>query len=166
MANKKGSICDVHWPVPWFEAHWSQFFAEFDWFIVFMNHLDAYISRYGDIVLRMTWLITLPPAHTYGINIFLVWRRHLRCTIYHSLIWLAQYEHSERWGNAVNSKTTKDHWHTCTLHLKCLHQVRLLMTYICTIAVTFWPMILPYRWLRNLILTYYSYSAMQRTMLC
>ena len=27
---------------------WSQFFAEFDWFVVFTSRLDAYTSRYGD----------------------------------------------------------------------------------------------------------------------
>ena len=31
-----------------FDAHRSQFFAEFDWFIVLTSRLDAYISRYGD----------------------------------------------------------------------------------------------------------------------
>ena len=34
--------------IPRFDAHWSQFFAEFDWFVVITNRLDAYISRYDD----------------------------------------------------------------------------------------------------------------------
>ena len=31
-----------------FDAHGSQFFAEFDWFIVLTSCLDTYILRYGD----------------------------------------------------------------------------------------------------------------------
>ena len=31
--------------IPWFDAHWSQFFAKF---VVLTGHLDTYISRYGD----------------------------------------------------------------------------------------------------------------------
>ena len=31
-----------------FDGHWSQFFAEFDWFVVLMSCLDVYISRYGN----------------------------------------------------------------------------------------------------------------------
>ena len=31
-----------------FDTHRSQFFAEFDWFIVLTSGLDTYISRYGD----------------------------------------------------------------------------------------------------------------------
>ena len=31
-----------------FDAYWSQFFAKFNWFVVFMSRLDAYISRYDD----------------------------------------------------------------------------------------------------------------------
>ena len=34
--------------IPWFDAHWSQFFAEFDWLLVLTSHLDTYISRYGN----------------------------------------------------------------------------------------------------------------------
>ena len=34
--------------IPRFDAHWSQFFVEFDWFVVNTSRLDAYISRYGD----------------------------------------------------------------------------------------------------------------------
>ena len=34
--------------IPRFDAHWSHFFAEFDWFVVLTSRLDAYISRYGD----------------------------------------------------------------------------------------------------------------------
>ena len=31
-----------------FDAQWSQFFAEFDWFVMLTSCLDAYISRYDD----------------------------------------------------------------------------------------------------------------------
>ena len=34
--------------IPRFEAHWSRFFAEFNWFVVLTSRLDAYISIYGD----------------------------------------------------------------------------------------------------------------------
>ena len=34
--------------IPRFDAHWNQFFTEFDWFIVLTSRLDAYISRCGD----------------------------------------------------------------------------------------------------------------------
>ena len=33
--------------IPRFDAHWSQFFAEFDWFVI-TSRFDAYISKYGD----------------------------------------------------------------------------------------------------------------------
>jgi hypothetical protein len=34
--------------VSWFQAHWSQFFAEFDWFIVLTSCSDAYTSKSAD----------------------------------------------------------------------------------------------------------------------
>ena len=43
--QQKGTICDARGP---YHAHWSQFFAELDWFVVITSRLDAYISRYGD----------------------------------------------------------------------------------------------------------------------
>ena len=46
--QQKAAICDTRGPYPRFDAHWSQFFAEFDWFVVITSRLDAYISRYGD----------------------------------------------------------------------------------------------------------------------
>ena len=32
----------------WFKAHWSQFFAKFDWFVELTSHIDTNISRYGN----------------------------------------------------------------------------------------------------------------------
>ena len=48
VANKKALFVMLVDRIPRFDAHWSQFFAEFDWFVVITNRLDAYISRYGD----------------------------------------------------------------------------------------------------------------------
>ena len=48
VANKKALFVTLVYRIPRFDAHWSQFFAEFDWFIVITSRLDAYISRYGD----------------------------------------------------------------------------------------------------------------------
>ena len=50
VANKKALFVTLMDPIPRFDAHWSQFFAELDWFVVIMSRLDAYtcISRYGD----------------------------------------------------------------------------------------------------------------------
>ena len=48
VANKKAPCLTIVDPIPWFDAHWSQFFTEFDWFAVLTSHLDACISRYGD----------------------------------------------------------------------------------------------------------------------
>ena len=45
MADKKALLVDH---IPRFDAHWSQFFTKFDWFVVLMSRLDAYISRYGN----------------------------------------------------------------------------------------------------------------------
>ena len=41
VANKKVLFVMLMDCVPRFEAHWSQFFAEFDWFVVLMISLDA-----------------------------------------------------------------------------------------------------------------------------
>ena len=48
VANKKALFVILVDRAPQFEAHWSQFFAEFDWFIMLTSHLDAYISKYGN----------------------------------------------------------------------------------------------------------------------
>ena len=48
MANKKVLFVTLVDLVSRFDAHWSQFFAEFDWLVVLMSCLDAYISRYAD----------------------------------------------------------------------------------------------------------------------
>ena len=48
VANKKALFVTLVDSIPWFDARWSQFFAEFDWFVVITSCLDAYISRYGD----------------------------------------------------------------------------------------------------------------------
>ena len=48
-ANKKKALfVTLVDRIPRFDAHWSQFFAEFDWFVVITSRLDTYISRYGD----------------------------------------------------------------------------------------------------------------------
>ena len=47
VANKKALFVTLVDRIPRFDAHWSQFFAEFDWFVVITSRLDAYISRYG-----------------------------------------------------------------------------------------------------------------------
>ena len=48
VANKKALFVTLVDRIPRFDAYWSQFFAEFDWFVVITSRLDAYISRYGD----------------------------------------------------------------------------------------------------------------------
>ena len=48
MANKKALFVTLVDRIPQFDAHWSQFFAEFDWFVVITSRLDAFISRYDD----------------------------------------------------------------------------------------------------------------------
>ena len=48
LANKKALFMTPVDRVHRFHAQWSQYFAEFDWFVVLMSRLDAYISRYGD----------------------------------------------------------------------------------------------------------------------
>ena len=48
MANKKALFVTLVDRIPRFDAYWSQFFAEFDWFVMITSRLDAYISRYGD----------------------------------------------------------------------------------------------------------------------
>ena len=48
VANEKALFVTLVDRIPWFDAHWSQFFAEFDWFVVTTSCLDTYISRYGD----------------------------------------------------------------------------------------------------------------------
>ena len=48
VANKKALFVTLVDRIPRFDAHWSQFFAELDWFVVITSRLDAYISRYGD----------------------------------------------------------------------------------------------------------------------
>ena len=47
-ANKKALFMTLMDRVSRFDAHRSQFFAEFGWFVVLTSRLDAYISRYGD----------------------------------------------------------------------------------------------------------------------
>ena len=48
VANKKALFVTFVDRIPWFDAHWSQFFAKVDWFIVLKSRLDAYISGYGN----------------------------------------------------------------------------------------------------------------------
>ena len=48
VANKKALFVTLVDRIPRFDAHWSQFFAEFDWFVVLTSRLHVYISRYGD----------------------------------------------------------------------------------------------------------------------
>ena len=50
VANKKALFVTLVHRIPRFDAHWSQFFADFDWFVVITSRLDAYtcISRYGN----------------------------------------------------------------------------------------------------------------------
>ena len=48
VANKMALFVTLVDRIPRFDAHWSHFFAEFDWFVVLTSRLDAYISRYGD----------------------------------------------------------------------------------------------------------------------
>ena len=47
-SKQKGTICDARGPYPSIWRTLKPFFAEFDWFVVLMSRLDAYISRYGD----------------------------------------------------------------------------------------------------------------------
>ena len=48
VANKKALFVTLLDHNPQFDAHWSQFFAEFNWFVVLASRLDACISRYGN----------------------------------------------------------------------------------------------------------------------
>ena len=48
VANKKVLFVTLVDRIPRVDAYWSQFFAEFDWFVVLTSHLDVYPSRYGD----------------------------------------------------------------------------------------------------------------------
>ena len=48
VADKKALFVTLVDRIPRFDAYWSQFFAEFDWFVVLRSRLDAYISRYGN----------------------------------------------------------------------------------------------------------------------
>ena len=48
VANKKAIFVTLLDRIPRFEAHWSQFFAKFDWFVVITSRLDASILRYVD----------------------------------------------------------------------------------------------------------------------
>ena len=48
VANKKALFVMLVDRILLFDAYWSHFFAEFDWFFMFMSRLDAYISRNGD----------------------------------------------------------------------------------------------------------------------
>ena len=48
VANKKAIFVTLMDAIPQFDAHWSQFFTEFYWFVVIKSRLYAYISRYGD----------------------------------------------------------------------------------------------------------------------
>ena len=48
VANKKSLFVTLVDRILQFHAYWSQFFAEFDWFIVLTSRLDTYISRYGN----------------------------------------------------------------------------------------------------------------------
>ncbi len=41
MGNKKALFVTLVDHVPRFEAYWSQFFAKFDWLVVFTSRLDA-----------------------------------------------------------------------------------------------------------------------------
>ena len=44
----KGTIYDVRGPYPSIWRTLKPVFAKFDWFVVLMSRLDAYISRYGN----------------------------------------------------------------------------------------------------------------------
>ena len=48
VANKKVLSVTLVDCVPQFDAHWSQFFTEFNWFIMLTSRLNAYVSRYGE----------------------------------------------------------------------------------------------------------------------
>ena len=48
VANRKALFMTLVDHVPRFEAHYRQFFAEFNWFVVLTSCIDAYISRYGN----------------------------------------------------------------------------------------------------------------------
>ena len=48
VVNKKALFEMLMDHVPRFEAYWSQFFDELDWFVLLTSRIDANISRYGD----------------------------------------------------------------------------------------------------------------------
>ena len=48
LANKKALFVMLVDHIHRFDAEWSQFFVEFDWFVVLTSRLHAYISKYGD----------------------------------------------------------------------------------------------------------------------
>ena len=48
LANKKALFMTPVDRVHRFNAQWSQFFTEFDWFVVLTSRLDAYILTYDD----------------------------------------------------------------------------------------------------------------------
>ena len=48
VANKKALFVMLVDHIPQFDAHGSQFFAVFDWFVVITSRLGAHILRYGD----------------------------------------------------------------------------------------------------------------------
>ena len=68
--QQKGTIiiCDPYGLVSYMDrvsrigAHKSQFFSEFDWFVVLTSRLDAYISRYGDFYATTTMTRPIPCA--------------------------------------------------------------------------------------------------------
>ena len=45
VANKKALFVMLVDCVPQFEASWSQFFTEFDWFIVLMSRIDDFCAN-------------------------------------------------------------------------------------------------------------------------
>ena len=88
VANKNALFVTLVDRIPRFDAHWSQFFAEFDWFVVITSRLDAYmiliiymiLSRDMAIFVLTTTTttttrpITLPPcACARGNKMYQLW---------------------------------------------------------------------------------------------
>ena len=74
-----------------FEAYRSQFFADFDRFVVLTSLSDAYISRSGDFCGddRQTKPIALPLAHARGVKRTIVQKPW--CVAIEQSWWLPKY---------------------------------------------------------------------------
>ena len=91
VANKKALFVRLVDRIPWFDAHWSQFFAEFDWFVVLTSRLDTYISA-NDNNDDTTDCFTPCCACVHGIITCILAIRIIR----ESMIWLFRFFVTER----------------------------------------------------------------------